>query len=245
MAKILTDWVSHSSSFQSPQTCLHRRFYTRKKCLAQDKVRCEKFNVIVLNGDPTCRIVQGIFSWKMEGPNKEAFEKWANPYFYECKLCRDKKLRHHDNHQQHLRKVHKTTVKDHCDMFDIKRLMHKCLVCKEERKDNEYVHCKRHLVKHFASMHYPQIRCERWHVLGDFFLLMKGPLLLKELRIGHNCIKPVIPIALNRSECERGLVWKTSVSDHTCCKLASTNILCNTSLTHWTTLLNQNDSSVK
>ena len=96
----------------------------------------------------------------MEGPNKEAFEKWANPYFYECKLCRDKKLRHHDNHKQHLRKVHKTTVKDHCDMFDVKRLMHKCLVCKEERKDNEYVHCKRHLVKHFASMHYPQIRCE-------------------------------------------------------------------------------------
>jgi len=100
----------------------------------------------------------------MEGPNKEAFEKWANPYFYECKLCRDKKLRHHDNHQQHLRKVHKTTVKDHCDMFDVKRLMHKCLVCKEERKDNEYVHCKRHLVKHFASMHYPQISLYEYFV---------------------------------------------------------------------------------
>jgi len=99
------------------------------------------------------------------GPHKEAFEKWALPYVYECQICKDKKFRHHDNHQQHLRKVHKTTVKDHCDMYDIKRLMHRCQVCKEDlRRDSLIVHAKRHLIKHFAAIHYPQISLYEYFV---------------------------------------------------------------------------------
>ena len=62
-------------------------------------------------------------------------------------------------------KVHKTTVKDHCDMYDIKRLMHRCQVCKEDlRRDSLIVHAKRHLIKHFAAIHYPQISLYEYFV---------------------------------------------------------------------------------
>ena len=79
---------------------------------------------------------------------REAFEKWADPFYYDCKICRDHKPRKHDNLQTHLRKVHSTGVKEHLEEYNVKRLMHKCRMC-----NNLYIHCKRHLVNHFAASH--------------------------------------------------------------------------------------------
>jgi len=109
----------------------------------------------------------------MSQPHRQEMERWANPVYYECKICNNKKFRHHHNHHQHLKTAHKTTVKDHCDMFNIKRLMHVCIVCKEEEekkfgagmgKPQEIVHGKTNLFQHFAAKHHPEISLYEYYV---------------------------------------------------------------------------------
>jgi len=109
----------------------------------------------------------------MSQPYKQAFEEWASPIYYECKICNNKKFRHHHNHHQHLKTAHKTSVKDHCDMHNIKRLMHTCVICKQDEEKKfgvgrgqpmQIVHCKQNLFQHFAAKHHPQISLYEYYV---------------------------------------------------------------------------------